>query len=247
MRFAFATLFATLATFVLTDSANADIIIAPADFSNFTFFGYNQGTGNSYVTAQATGGPTGGPSVIAGEGGPGADFGFDIYQGLSTTDNIEGASFTFTIDAKIDADSQAGVNQQILLAVEQNGIAYAYYLGRPPTDGTAGTETSTGYTTETYTVTLTAANFTELDQPLGANPNFTNGTATYFGFGFGNNSAAKYYIRDYANLGVDVTPAAVPTPEPSSIVTCVMALLSTVGYQLRRRFRNRRNAAISLA
>ena len=208
----------------------------------------------NYQTTLATNGGTASAQVISGspnyvkasDGNPsGASAGAFVDKNTSTDDVIAGASYSFSIDMKLDPATAnngsgfgTGTGQQIRLTVEQNGVFYDKFMQRPD-PGTAD------YHTYTFTGTLSASDFSNVANGS-LHPNFSGGVTTYFGFGWYNGGAPNFYIRDYTNYSLTLTSDQInpsPVPEPSTLVSSTIAALGGLGAYFRRRLMARNKAA----
>ena len=206
--------------------AHADITTSDGNFTNWSFGSYVLAGSTASVTLESSGGNPGARLNITTNTGAGA-FGYGIKTDFSTSQSIVGAPYTLTLDI-LSGPGAFGEGQGILLVVEQNGSVYGSNVS-PLYTGTA-----TAWSPETFTGTLDASLFTNLSGGGSANPDFTSGVPTEFGFAGGNDRSGTLTMY-YDNFSLDISGNFTPTPEPSSLVLLGSAVFGVLGTARRLR------------
>lgn len=173
--------------------ARAGIVFNDSDFANWTF-GAHGNTIASAVLEAANGNP-GARVAISTSTSSGTAYGHAFKNDYSTTQILNGLTFTLTLDV-LAGPGIAGAGQAVRLIVEQNGTLYALDLG------TTGVRNV--FTTLSFNGTLTAANFTRIAGAGPLQPNFAGGVTTRFGFAAGN-SFSNPNNQYYDNVKLDLS------------------------------------------
>jgi hypothetical protein len=188
---------------ILVDSARAGLI-TDGDFATWTF----GATGTATVTREPSGGNPGARLNITTVSGP-TVYGTAIKSDFSTSGALSGAAFALSLDV-LSGPGAFGQGQGLLLLVEQNSNVYGTSLG------------ITGFPRNwdqlTFGGSFTASLFTQLIGAGPANPDFTGGVATQFGFA-GGNSISGTLTQYYDNFRLESAALSSATvPEPSSLL-----------------------------
>lgn len=209
-----------LLTTILTLYATTAIAetIADGDFMNWAF----DSTGTAAVSWEDNGGNPGNRLNITTVSGS-LVYGTAILSGFGSLLALQGETFDLAIDV-IAGPGSYGAGQAIQLLVEQNGSIYGNY------------KATTGYHTDWYTFSAAGTFYdTEFSLLIGAgpaNPDFSGGTFTRFGFAAGNADSGTL-TQYYDNFSL-ASPAIVAVPEPETYALMLVGL-GLVGIAARRR------------
>ena len=214
-------------------NSNAAVVFNDGDFSTWSFGSFATG-GSATMSREATGGNPGARLNVTTVTASLAEsaFGTGIKTDYSTTAALAGTGFTLTLDVLSGAGA-FGQGQGLNLLVEQGGSVYALALGI--------TNVQAAFTTLAFSGTLNAASFTLVAGGGPAQPDFSGGTTTRFGFAAGNTNSAtltQYYDNVRLDLAAVVAQGpGVPIPLMSSIG--LLALIATLGVAGLARVRRR--------
>jgi hypothetical protein len=200
-----------------------------------TFSGWSLGSvgfngGTATVTVESSGGNPGANLSLqtVTNGGSETSYGTAIDSNYSTTAALSG-SFSLNIDV-LEGAGDDGEGQALVLLVSQGGSVYSDFLG--------DTFVPAGWTTQTYSGTFNAADFSLLSGTGPASPVFTGGTQTYFGFAGGNSgsgSLTQYYDNFDLNSPALTSPTSTPEPSTGLAVLCAfIGMGARFAYSRRR-------------
>jgi hypothetical protein len=231
------TLVVIFATLTLSAGTNAGTI-SDGDFSNWSFSAFGENGGTATPTVFPSGGNPGAYlQILTNTGnisGSGDQAGISaIYLGDSTSAALSGA---FELDLDVTSIGDSGSQGQVIdLMVDQAGTLYSDYLG--------ATGVPSGWTTEMFHGTFLASDFANLSGSGPAQPDFSGGTQTYFGF-FAGNETSNIFAQNYDNFSLS-NQSLSSSPEPSSLYLIIGGALVFSGLPCSRHQRKRGSVARS--
>jgi hypothetical protein len=179
-----------------------NIVISDGTFSTWSFGSYIQGSGGSATMAvdSSAGNPAPGLQNIVVTGGTGSyAAGYGADEGDPISQNLDKAKYVMTVQFESGAGAP-GVGQGIQLIVEQQGTVYQSH-------GYRNSNTSKGkYKTITLKGKLVGTSFNNISGSGPAQPDFTSGIPTIFGFSGQDYQSNRSVTLYFDNYNLTITP-----------------------------------------
>ncbi len=210
-----------------SSASKADFVLDDGDFANWSFgyYDYVSGYPVGAITRLSTGGNQG--AYLSGVS-PVGQFGpmpYAIYNGISTTQAIEGEVLDLTFDLRTNFNPGTINGIRVYAVVEQNGMIYYQYNGVLLGSSNWGRGGFNGQVQSNAFISLDGTQ----------NPDFRVGKPTRLGFAITSNATNV----DIDNLHISLTLTAVPEPSSGIMMVGSCLLLSV--------FRSRRSVRCSAA